>query len=275
MAARLAVALLALLVCCARPRRIYVRPYEENARDLSGVSFLSYASSRVDGFYDRKGRSCAPFAGHVREYFAGWWADDDDPICFHGTLESGLQPAMLEMSWRGVVPADGNYDVLSAGYAIGSWGQVMARGSYFGDFWAWARVDVAVESPNCRGSRSFNLARAAISLLAERTADFSGWVQVPDIWVAGCKGGDPLEVRVQLVGQSNRGHIAVDGFGFWAAKDEELNQMFGIRSAPAPTAGATTSNKRSQDAANEWSRTVESSRPIPQIKRQGAPGGPR
>jgi len=275
MLARLSLVLLALLLSCARPHRIYVRPYAENNKDLTGVSFLSYDSSTVEGFYDRKGRLCAPFEGHVRDYFAGWWAPDDDPICFHGTLESGLQPATLEMRWKGVVPADGNYDVLSAGYAVGIWGHVMARGSYFGDFWAWARVNVEVKSPHCGDSISRDVARAAVSLLAERSADFSGWVEIPDIWVAGCKAGDPMDVRVQVVGQSNRGHIAVDGFGFWAARDEELNRMFGIKSAPNPPPGATASNQNKPETpANGWSRF--GSRPITQIRRQpGAPGGPR
>ena len=41
---------------------------------------------------------------------------------------------------------------------------------------------------------------------------------------------DTLDLRVQLVGQSNRGQVAVDGFGFWVTSDDELNRMFGIRS---------------------------------------------
>jgi hypothetical protein len=270
MTARFAGVLLVLLACCARPHRVYVRPFQD-ARDLTGVSFLKYASSTVDGFFDRKGRPCTPFAGHVRDYFAGWWAADDDPICYHGTLESGLQPATLEMRWRGVIPADGNYDVLSAGYALGSWGTVMARGSYFGDFWAEARVDINVQSASCSGTWSSDLAIAALSLQGERSADFSGWMEIPDIRVSGCKAGEPLDVRVQLVGQSNRGHIAVDGFGFWAAKDEELNQIFGIKPAVGPPRNMV-SDRGNQDP--DMPRPIP--RPITQIKRQpGAPGGPR
>jgi hypothetical protein len=273
MPARLSLAWLTLLVCCARaPHRIYVRPHSEETKDLTGVSLLSYASSNVDGFYDRKGRVCAPFAGHVHEYFAGWWSEDDDPICVHATLDAGLQPATLEMRWTGVIPADGNYDVLSTGYAVGAWGHVMARGSYFGDFWSWARVNVEVKSPHCGDSISRDVGRAAVSLLTERSADFSGWVEIPDLWVAGCKAGDPIEVRVQLVGQSNRGHIAVDGFGFWAARDEELNAMFGFKPAPNPPRERTASNQSTGNRSpNEWSRAVERPKPSTGIMRAPTP----
>ena len=273
MSARLSLVLVLLLLSCARPNRIYVRPHDESTKDLTGVSFLSYSHSTVEGFYDGKGRLCAPFTGHVRDYFAGWWAEGDDAICYHGTLESGLQPATLEMRWKSIVPADGNYNVLSTGYAVGTWGDVMARGSYFGDYWAWARVNLEVHSPHCHDSRSFDLARAALTLPAERSASFSGWVEIPDIWVAGCKAGDPLEVRVRLVGQSNRGHIAVTGFGFWAAKDEELDRMFGFRPAPVPPPGSTISEKDAPErSSSAWTRPGE--RPLPTGPNRG-PGGPR
>jgi len=227
MAPRCASALCALLFCCA-PRKIYVHPVGE--RDLTGVSFLSFALSEVKGFFDPDGRPCKPFAGRVRDSFAGWWAEGDDPACIHDTFDAGIQPAALELRWRGTVPADGSYNVLSAGYAVGTWGTVLTRGSYYGDYWAWARVEVEVESAHCRGKWSLDLAKAKITGLDKRAANFSGWAEIPDILVAGCRRGDTLDVRVQLVGQSNRGQVAVDGFGFWVTSDAELNRMFGIRS---------------------------------------------
>ena len=223
-------AVLLVLLCCAHPRKIYVHPVGD--RDLSGVSFLSFALSEVQGFFDPDGRPCKPFPGRVRESFAGWWASGDDPACIHDTFDSGIQPAALELRWRGTIPADGSYNVLSAGYAVGTWGTVVTRGSYYGDFWAQAQVVVEVESAHCRGKWSLELAKAKITGLDKRIANFSGWAEIPDIRVADCRGGDTLDVRVQLVGQSNRGQVAVDGFGFWVTTDEELNRMFGIRSAP-------------------------------------------
>jgi hypothetical protein len=239
MVSRSAIVLLALLLCCANQRRVYVSPHGE--RDLSSVSFLVFVSSNVDGFFDAVGRPCTPFPGRVHDSFAGWWSNNDGPACIHRTSDAGLQPAALELRWQGSVPADGSYDVLSGGYAVGTWGYVIARGSYYGDFWSWARVTVNVRSANCNGSWSLDLAKAAITGVETRAADFSGWVEIPDIRVSGCKAGDTLEVRVQLVGQSNRGDIAVDVFGFWAASDDDLNRMFGIR--PAPTMpGRTAAN---------------------------------
>ena len=249
MAPRRAAASLLLLLCCASPRRIYVHPVGE--RDVTGVSFLAFARSDVRGFFDPAGRPCKPFSGRVRESFAGWWADGDDPACIHDTFDAGIEPATLELRWRGTVPADGTYNVLSAGYAVGSWGTALARGSYYGDYWAWARVIVDVESAHCRGKWSLDLATAKITGLDARTASFSGWAEIPDIRVADCKGGDALEVRVRLVGQSNRGHIAVDGFGFWVTSDEELNRMFGMRSAPPAPARAARAAAWSSEGAPE------------------------
>jgi len=231
MIARLSLVFIALLVGCAKPRRIYVSPKDD--RDLKGVSFLSYSSSRVQGFLDAKGRRCPPFGGRVRDAFAGWWTDDDDPICSHETLEGGTQPAKLELRWSGTVPADGSYDVLSAGYALATFGQVIVRGSYFGDFWSRAQVVIDAESPHCRGNWSTELALAKMTGPYKRSAAFSGWVEIPDIRVVGCKEGDRLDVRVQLIAQSNRGAIDVETFGFWAQTNDELDRIFGIKPAPA------------------------------------------
>jgi hypothetical protein len=200
-------------------------------RDLSGVSFLSYAQSDVRGFFDPAGRPCQPFTGRIRESFAGWSSDGEDPACVHDTLGAGTDAGSLDLRWRGTVPADGSYNVLSAGHAVGTWGTAVARGSYYGDYYAWARVDVNVESAHCRGQWSLELARAKITGRDSRVASFSGWAEIPDIRVDGCRAGDGIEVRVQLIGQANRGQVAVDAFGFWVTTDEELNRVFGIRPA--------------------------------------------
>ena len=66
-----------------------------------------------------------------------------------------------------------------------------------------------------------------------RQAEFSGWSEIPDTHLAGCKAGDPLEVRLRLAGDSNRGRIEVDAFGFSAVAADELNRIFGVRAAGA------------------------------------------
>jgi hypothetical protein len=233
MAPRPASALLLALLWCAHPRKIHVHPVGD--RDVRGVSFLSYAQSDVRGFFDPDGHPCPPFTGRIHESFAGWWADGDDPACVHDTFDSGIDPASLDLRWRGTVPGDGSYNVLSAGYAVGTWGTAVARGSYHGDYYAIARVEVEVRSPHCRATWSLELAKAKITGLDSRAASFSGWAEIPDIYVDGCKAGDEIEVRVQLVGQANRGHVAVDGFGFWVTSNDELNRMFGMRPAELRT----------------------------------------
>ena len=210
-------------------RRLPTGPARPHAVDATWKEYVQH----VFCGHARKPRPvCTPFPGRVRDSFAGWWANGDDPVCIHDTFDAGVQPATLELRWRGTVPADGDYNVLSAGYAVGTWGTVLTRGSYYGDYWAWARVGVEVESAHCRGKWSLDLAKAKITGLDKRVAGFSGWAEIPDIRVADCRAGDPLDVRVQLVGQSNRGQIAVDGFGFWVTSDDELNRIFGFRSAP-------------------------------------------
>jgi hypothetical protein len=227
----LRIALFALGVACAGPRQIRIRPVE--FRDLIGVVFLPFASSQVDAFFDAKGRPCPRFAGEIRDYFAGWQSRDGDPVCDHDTFEDGTRPAALELLWHGTVPADGAWDLISGGYSVGAWGRVVSRGAYFGDYFASARVVLEARAPHCRAEWSLNLALAKITGSMTRGAEFSGWVAIPDTRIAGCSAGDPLEVRLRLVGDSNRGRIEVDAFGFSVATADELNRMFGIKPAIA------------------------------------------
>ena len=224
-------ALLALC-CCASPRTMRVRPVA--ARDLREVVFLSFAASQVDGFFDAQGHPCPPFNGRILDFFAGWQSHDAEPICDHDTFDDGPHPASLELRFRGSVPADGALDLVSGGYAVGAFGRAVARGSHIGDYFAWARVTLEVESEHCRGSWSSPIAKATVTGIFSRQTEFSGWSEVPDVHLSGCKAGDPLEVKLRLASDSNRGRIEVEAFGFSASAADELNRIFGLRRA-APT----------------------------------------
>lgn len=230
MAARIAaLALLATSAGCFNQKRIRTHPVEE--RDLGGVVFLPWASSEVDSFFDGEGKPCAPFDGRIRDSFAGWQSSDDQSVCEHDTFQDTVRPAKLELRWHGTVPADGSFLVLTGGYSVGAWGRVLVRGSYYGDYYSTARVVLEVTSPHCRAEWSSQLALAKLTGEFLRGAEFTGWVSIPDTRIEHCVKGDPLDVRLRLLGDSNRGKIEVDAFGF-STQGSGLNRMFGVRPAP-------------------------------------------
>ena len=88
-------------------------------------------------------------------------------------------------------------------------------------------------SPHCSGRWSTDLARTAVTRAEARARDFDGWTEIPDVHLFGCKAGEPIDVRVKLVADSNRGRIEVDAFGFSTLNDDELNRVFGVRRGSA------------------------------------------
>ena len=218
------------LACASVPWR-HIRPVD--SRDLAGVVMLPFASSQVESFFDARGRPCPPFEGAIVDFFAGWQSHDADPACDHDTFDDGLHSASLELHWQGSVPVDGAVDLVSGGYAIGAWGRAVARGSHYGNYVAWARVVLEVVSPHCRGEWASPLARAAVTGSFSRQVEFTGWSEVPDLHLAGCKAGDPLDVRVRLMADSNRGRIEIDAFGFSAVAGDDIDHVFGVRPARA------------------------------------------
>jgi hypothetical protein len=223
----LAVVAAALLGCAPRPRRAVIRPA---ARDERGVTFLPFASSTAERFSDAAGQPCAGFAGHVHENLLGWQAQNaDDPACTHDTLYEGIRAGTLEMHWRTELPADGTYELVTLGYSIGAWGRVVSRGSYYGDYWAPPQVVVDARSPHCAASWSSELAQAKVAGPQDRMAAFSGWLEIPDLALRDCKAHEAIDVRLRLIGESNRGKIDVDWFGFSAISDDELQRIFGVR----------------------------------------------
>lgn len=222
-------ALAATLLACASQRRIDIRP--PKAADLSGATLLSWVGPSARGFYDARGRPCPALGPGVADAFVGWWAEEDDQACWHDTVDTKVRPGVLELRWRGVVPADGSYEVVSAGYAVRAWGTVVARGSYAGQFWAGAHLVVEATSPRCSATWSAELVTAKVALPMQREGSFGGWTELSGVHLAGCRAGDELEVRVQLVARANHGSVAVDSFGFSVPSDRELGRMFGLRPA--------------------------------------------
>jgi hypothetical protein len=222
--------ILCCLACALTPRRVQVRPA---TRDERGVSPLPYASSAAERFVAPDGAPCGGYGGHVKDNLIGWEAPNpDDSACSHDTLYDGLKPAVLELRWHAEVPADGSYDLVVLGYSVGAWGRVVSRGSHYGDYFARAEVVVDASSAHCTASWAKQLALAQVTGPADRQANFSGYVELPDLVVSNCRAHEPLDVRVRLVGEANRGRVDVDWFGFSAVNDAEVNHIFGLRPRP-------------------------------------------
>jgi hypothetical protein len=217
---------------------VHLRPPGD--RDERGISFLPFASSAVERFFDPAGRLCPRLDGRIRDNLIGWRSANNDPVCIHDTVDDGQKPAVLELRWRSEIPADGNYDLVTLGYSVGTYGTVLSRGAWLGDYVARAELHIDAQATHCSASRSFRLASASVNGPIYRGADYSGWTEIPSLILTGCKAHEPIEVRVRLVGESNRGRIEVDWFGIAAASDEEVNRIFGLRlrpELPPPRAG--------------------------------------
>ena len=225
-------ALLATVLGCATPPRVNIRP--DKFLEGPDITFLRYGSSQVDRFTDPHGRRCRRFAGTVKNNIIGWESSDDNySACTHDTLDEGIAPATLELRFTAVIPADGDYDLLSNGYGLGAWGSVVSRGSHFGEYVAKAHVEIDAGAPGCKGNWSLELAKAKVSGSWHVVSPFSGWITLPEIRLARCKAQQSLEVKVRLVGEVNRGKVDVDWFGFSAVSDDDLNRIFALRAVGA------------------------------------------
>lgn len=213
--------------CAAHPRRVQVRP----AKSVDAAAIhIPFATSSTEVFVAADGRRCAAVRRQVSNGCFGWEArGEDDFACTMDTFEQGLRPAVLELRFRLPIAADGNYDLIALGYSVGAWGRVVARGSFYGDYFAKAEVSIQVRSPHCWINWTKDLAHAEVTGPWSREAPFSGWVDIPSLPLTGCKAHDPIEVLVRLVGSSNRGLVDVSWFGFDASSDEEINGIFALR----------------------------------------------
>jgi len=237
-----AAVILLVLLACAKQRRIKLRP--EGALNDAGVTFMPFVASRVERFVAPDDRPCEDVDGRPRENFVGWQSPNEDPACIHDTLYEGLRPGVLEFRWRSEIPDDGNYDLVTLEYSVGAWGRVVSRGSYYGDYFAKAQLTVNAKAPSCAGSWSLDLAKAAVTGPWSRVAAFNGWVTIPDLIVPGCRAREIIEVALRLQGESNRGKVEVDWFGFSAIKEEDVNRIFGLRLRPATLSDVATQNSK-------------------------------
>jgi len=228
---RRALAMLALCAACApTQRRMQVRP---DVRDERGVSFLPFASSQAERFAAPDGAPCTGYGGHVKDNLIGWQAPTpEDSACSHDSLYDGVKPGVLELRWRSEVPADGNYQLVTLGYAVGAWGRVVSRGSHYGDYFAKAQVTIEARSAHCAATWAKQLALAQVTGPSDRQANFSGFVDIPDLAVSGCRAHEPIDVWLRFVGEANRGRVDVDWFGFSASNDGEVHRIFGLRARP-------------------------------------------
>lgn len=209
-----------------------IRP--ERMVEGPGTIMMRYASSRVKGFRTTNGLICPPTSGRVRDDLIGWQSEDQNPVCVHDTLDDGVGPAALELRWRAVIPKDGKYDIAPSGFGLGAWGRIVSRGSSIGDYVSKATVVIDGRAKSCAASWSIDLAKSMVTGPWARAAAFSGWIEMPSISLGKCAGGDTLEVSVRLVGESNRGSINVDWFGFSARNDDDVNRIFALRPKPEP-----------------------------------------
>jgi hypothetical protein len=213
-------ALLALLAaaCAAHPkgpRFVRVRSDE--------IAYLQFNASNAVSFVDSRGRPCQVDGGSGG--LLGWHAassNDDDFACTHDTLPQGNGAAALELSFRGVVPRDGTYELDTLGYSLEMDGRVVSRGSWSKDSNATARLLVEARSAHCSRTWDAPIAASFVTGPQMRAAPFAGTQSIPPLALKDCKAGDVLDVRAVLVGETNRGRIDVDTFGFRGAASDRV-----------------------------------------------------
>jgi hypothetical protein len=219
---------------CVKPALI---PLVDRTPLQPEATLLDFSGSRVGAFIGPDGRSCDRSAGQARSGLIGWQSSTDDPVCFQDTQLS-LRPARLELRWSGTVPRDGRYELQSRRLPAGAWGVVICRSSYYGEFYAEARIELQASSPSCAATWTHPVASAKAVGPWNRPAPFAGWLLLPDLALEHCREGERLEVSLRLVAEMNRGRVEVDAFGISATASDEVGQAFALRPLPpAPPAG--------------------------------------
>jgi len=172
---------------------VRIRPVTQ--RDLSGVVFLPFDSSKVDGFFEMHGRPCPRLRGRNPRTFSpdGSPATKRNRSADHDTFEDTLRRPPSSCAGAGTIPAEGAWTVVSGGYAVGAWGRVLARGSYHGDYFALARIELEAKSPHCHANGRA-LALAKITGIYTRGRTFGG--RDSGRAAGGCGAGDAIEVRL-------------------------------------------------------------------------------
>jgi len=221
---------LLLSLACHASHRLPVRP--ERSLDVPGVTRFHFVSSSAGHFASAEGTPCGSAPREVRDGLFGWQGPGELPACRHDTFEQGQAPGWLELRWAAAIPADGDWLVTPGIFGLGAWGKVTARSAPQGRFTSEATVLVEARAPSCRGEWSLSVARTQATNSWPRTAEYAGAVELEEILLRGCRAGEPVELRLRFVGESNRGRIDVAWFGFSAYATDDADQLFGLRPGP-------------------------------------------
>lgn len=233
-----------LLFGCAQTRHVTPqRP--ERSLDAPDILRLRYVSSGASGFVTGEGGACTAIPAEVKDGLFGWQPPGSGAACLHDTLDHGLDPASLTVRWVAVIPKDGDYEVVQGIFGLGAWGKVAVRSSFWGDYFASASVAIEARTPSCHGSWTQLLAAAEATGGWVRTQAFEGGIEVGEVVLSGCRAGEQVQLELRLVGESNRGSVSVDWFGFSAYTANDADSLFGLRArAPGSARGGTRAAHR-------------------------------
>jgi len=206
--------------CASAPQRVH--PFDP--REQKEAFYLPFDRPLTTSFYGVDGKPCAAAKANV----LGWEAEHDDATCSHDTLYDGIHDAELTLRWAGVVPKDGDFEIETFDNGLRVWVDVVSRGGWNSDSLADVNLVLQARSEHCSLTWMDSVAHVASFGPEVRDARYGGFKEVPTLRLVNCKGGDPLEVRVALVGQANRGPIEVDSFCFRAASSHDASRVIGL-----------------------------------------------
>jgi hypothetical protein len=231
----LAVALLAAATvgCATRPRiTLPDRPALP-----PGATPLFYGGAGVAGFYRPDGQPCRRPDREPRRGLVGWQTGrGEDFACLRDSLDHGLATSSLELRFRAVIPADGDYDLLARELTLDAGTRVLVRGAPYGEYTARAWFELQARTPSCTVTWVQELATAVVTAPMERSAGSRGWVILPDLVLEGCHAGEVLEARLRLLGEVNRGQVIVESYGLVVSSADELSDALALRRRAERTA---------------------------------------
>lgn len=212
---------LAVTVSCASSS-VYFHRFD--AHEQNGAFYLPFDRAVVTNFYGDDGKPCAAATAAV----LGWEAERNDSKCSHDTHYDGVSPAELTLRWTGVVPNDGDFEIETFDNGLRVWVDAASRGGWNTDSIADVTIFLHAQSDHCSLTWMDSVAHVASFGPEMRDTYYGGFKEVPTLRLVNCQAGDPLEVRVGLVAQANRGYVEVDAFGFRAANASDANHVIGL-----------------------------------------------
>jgi hypothetical protein len=193
---------------------------------------LVYVGGAARSLFRPDGRRCGPPPTLPVRGLLGWQSLDGEPLCLHDSYDHGQEAASLELHFRGAVSGEGALQLLSRGLTVNVVGRVRARGTPKVDVEASAHLELTARAPSCSATHLEPLGRAVVDGPWVRTAQFDGWIVLPDLLLQGCRAGEVLEVRLRLVGETTRGVVELDAFGLVAGRGDDLHDAFALRRRP-------------------------------------------